>query len=79
MSQLHYHCLQVPKPPLSNLDDQMKYTDNEAYFNFSHEQPATVKSGVKSLSDNKNDGKELSCHLTRHQITPVEDKVELLV
>ena len=58
-SQLHYYCLQIPEPPLSNLDDQMKYTDNEAYFTFSRGQPASVKSGVKILSDNKNDGKEI--------------------
>ncbi|XP_065906833.1 protogenin B-like [Dysidea avara] len=49
----------IPEPPLSNLDDQMKYTDNEAYFTFSRGQPASVKSGVKILSDNKNDGKEI--------------------
>ena len=59
MSQLHYHCLQIPEPPLSNLDDQMKYTDNEAYFSFSREQSVSVKSGVKILSDNKNYGKEV--------------------
>jgi len=37
----------------------MQYTDNEAYFSFSREQPASVKSGVKILSDDKNDGKEV--------------------
>ena len=40
----------------------MVYTDNAAYFSVSHEsitKPATNYSGVKILSDNKNDGKDV--------------------
>ena len=52
-------CPQIPEPSLSNVDDQMQYTDNEAYFTFSREQPSSAKSGVKILSDDKNDGKDI--------------------
>ena len=53
-----------PTQPFIDDDEQMVYTDNAAYFSVSHESnvytaPPPNYSGVKILSDNKNDGKEV--------------------
>ena len=57
--------LQALDPSQPFIDEQMVYTDNAAYLTVSHgsntkpaETTATV-SGVKILTDNKNDGKEV--------------------
>ena len=60
-----YPILQALDPTQAFIDDddeQMVYTDNAAYFSVSHEsntERATNYSGVKILSDNKKDGKEV--------------------
>lgn len=50
-----------PTQPFIDDEQQMVYTDNAAYYSVSHEsntKPVNNYSGVKILSDNKNDGKE---------------------
>ena len=50
------------KHSLMMMMSKMVYTDNAAYFSVSHEsntERATNYSGVKILSDNKKDGKEV--------------------